>query len=364
MDTEVKQYSIGSLFAGIGGFELGLERAIPGAYTLWQVEQNLFCQKVLAKHWPEAKIYDDVRNITKNNVEQVDILCGGFPCQDISVLGKGEGLNGTRSGLWWEMHRIIDELQPKAVIMENVAAITVRGLGTVLGSLSQIGYDAEWCTIRASDFGAPHHRARWFCIAYPTNSNRSAEAEHKKKKEGYRKSSEGYTPGQEITKRWQEYRRREALYNFRHCDLLSNQRSNTTNPIKGRCEEYCNEQQQTIREACSMLEYSNRRVSQGESITYSYKENYSKRDVSSERMEERYSEEKRSICTSSESSSDNTRGGYWEQFPTTSPVCGRDDGIPNRVDRIGALGNAIVPQCSEWIGKKLWESGILQAQSK
>lgn len=162
-----KKYSIGSLFAGIGGFELGLERAIPGAYTLWQVEQEKYCKKVLSKHWPEATIYDDVRNITKNNTKQVDILCGGFPCQDISVAGKGEGLHGKKSGLWWEMHRIIEELQPRAVIMENVAAITIRGLGTVLGSLSEIGYDAEWCTIRASDFGAPHHRSRWFCIAYP-----------------------------------------------------------------------------------------------------------------------------------------------------------------------------------------------------
>lgn len=257
MDSKVKQYSIGSLFAGIGGFELGLERAIPGAYTLWQVEQNLFCQKVLAEHWPQAKIYDDVRNITKNNVEQVDILCGGFPCQDISVAGKGEGLHGKRSGLWWEMHRIIDELQPKAVIMENVAAITIRGLGTVLGSLSQIGYDAEWCTIRASDFGAPHHRARWFCISYPTYSNQE------------------------------------------------------------RCKEYSIEQEQAIRGASEMPEYSNRRVSQEES-------------------------------------------NHWRLFPIEPRVCRRDHGIPNRVDRLAALGNAIVPQCSEWIGRKLWESGILQ----
>ena len=317
MEEKVRRYSIGSLFAGIGGFELGLERAIPGAYTLWQVEQNTFCQKVLAKHWPQARIYDDVRNITKNNVQQVDILCGGFPCQDISVAGKGEGLNGKRSGLFWEFHRIIEELQPRAVIMENVAAINIRGLGTVLGSLSEIGYDAEWCTIRASDCGAPHHRARWFCIAYPTYSNCSAEAEPRKKRESDRKSSEGYTPRKETTKRWQEHRRREAFHNTRYCDLSSNPR---------------------------------------EDATYSNQERSPQQSRNSFPMEER----RISKCRSSEDGRIHSRN-YWERFPITSPLCRRDDGIPNRLDRIAALGNAIVPQCSEWIGKKLWESGILQA---
>ena len=269
-----KKYSIGSLFAGIGGFELGLERAIPGAYTLWQVEQEKYCKKVLSKHWPEATIYDDVRNITKNNTKQVDILCGGFPCQDISLAGKGEGLHGKKSGLWWEMHRIIDELQPKAVIMENVAAITIRGLGTVLGSLSKIGYDAEWCTIRASDFGAPHRRSRWFCIAYPRTI--------------------GY--------------------------YLSNEKNFSTYSNKKRSQKQSTKSEQAVRKTSKMFKYSSRGVSNGE-------------------------------------------GNYWNGFPIESPVCRRDDGIPHRLDRISALGNAIVPQCSEWIGRKLWESGILQSSN-
>jgi DNA (cytosine-5)-methyltransferase 1 len=164
---------IGSLFSGIGGFELGLERAIPNSQTIWQVEQDKFCQKILKKHWPEAIIYDDVRNINKNNVESIDILCGGFPCQDISIAGNGKGIikNETRSGLWWEMHRIIDELEPRIAIMENVPAITFRGGWDVVGSLAQIGYDCEWTIISARDFGACHVRERWFCVAYP-NSER------------------------------------------------------------------------------------------------------------------------------------------------------------------------------------------------
>ena len=87
---------LGSLFAGIGGFELGLERAIPGLETIWQVEQDLFCQKVLKKHWPDSIIYDDVCQVGKHNLEPVDIICGGFPCQDISNAGKQGGIHAKR----------------------------------------------------------------------------------------------------------------------------------------------------------------------------------------------------------------------------------------------------------------------------
>tara|TARA_S200002703_G_scaffold88302_1_gene76224 strand:- start:774 stop:1838 length:1065 start_codon:yes stop_codon:yes gene_type:complete len=350
---EVRRYSIGSLFAGIGGFELGLERAIPGAFTQWQVEQNTYCQKVLAKHWPDARIYDDVRNITKNNVEQVDILCGGFPCQDISLAGKGEGLHGKKSGLWWEMHRIIDELQPRAVIMENVAAINVRGLGTVLGSLSEIGYDAEWCTIRASDFGAPHRRSRWFCIAYPTHYNRSTKAEPRTKSEGNRKSREGYTSGTKIKEKREECRGRETLHNFRYPNISSDPTKNAAYS-KGITGFQTNQTTGTIREG----RYSRK-------VTGCSDRRYNPTNTNSERIKKqsrhtKYMEQKQqSECRSSQTP--RPQQNYWKGFPTQSPVCRRDDGVPNRVDRLRALGNAIVPQCSEWIGRKLWESGILQA---
>ncbi len=317
-----KKYSIGSLFAGIGGFELGLERAIPGAYTLWQVEQEKYCKKVLSKHWPEATIYDDVRNITKNNTKQVNILCGGFPCQDISIAGKGEGLHGKKSSLFWEFHRIIDELQPRAIIMENVPAITFRGLGTVLGSLSEIGYDAEWCTIRASDFGAPHRRARWFCIAYPKTIGFYVKNERSMGKEN---------PSRVFNDRWTST----------HSNQDRKRASNTIQPRR---------------------QASNVHDTEG-LFTYSISENNCKRDVSSERVEKERNNGLGFIDRSSPILQHNEGRGYWEQFPTTSPICRRDDGIPYRVDRIRALGNAIVPQCSEWIGRKLWESGILQCSN-
>ena len=156
---------IGSLFSGIGGLELGLEWAGVG-HTVWQVEREPFCQSVLEKHWPNAKRFDDVRMVGATNLEPVDVICGGFPCQDISYAGKGAGLAGERSGLWYEFARIVGEMGPRFVVVENVAAFITRGIGDVLGTLSDLGYDAQWRTLRASDVGAPHRRERIFIVAY------------------------------------------------------------------------------------------------------------------------------------------------------------------------------------------------------
>jgi DNA (cytosine-5)-methyltransferase 1 len=162
--------TFGSLFAGIGGFDLGFERA--GLQCRWQVEIDPFCQKVLAKHWPDVTRYGDIRECG-DNLERVDIICGGFPCQDISLAGKGAGLAGERSGLWREMLRLIRLLRPAYVVVENVAALLGRGINTVLGDLADSGYDAEWRCIRASDVGAPHGRNRVWIVAY-TGSTRGA----------------------------------------------------------------------------------------------------------------------------------------------------------------------------------------------
>ena len=156
---------IGSLFAGIGGLELGLEWAGVG-HTVWQVEQNAYAQRVLAKHWPHARRYDDVRTVGAHNLEPVDVLCGGFPCQDISAAGRGAGLSGERSGLWFEYLRLVGELRPRFVVVENVSVLLVRGADVVLGGLAALGYGAVWTTLRAADVGAPHLRERLFCVAY------------------------------------------------------------------------------------------------------------------------------------------------------------------------------------------------------
>ena len=156
--------TVGSLFAGIGGFDLGLERA--GFEITWQVEIDPYCQRVLAKHWPHVQRYGDIRAIDWGTVEPVDLLCGGFPCQDISLAGKGVGLAGERSGLWFEYAKAIEVLKPRYVLIENVSALRSRGLDQVLGSLAALGYDAEWHCIPACAVGAPHRRDRVWIIAY------------------------------------------------------------------------------------------------------------------------------------------------------------------------------------------------------
>lgn len=155
------------LFSGIGGFSLGLERA--GMQTAAFCEIEPFCRDVLAKHWPGVPIYDDIRTVTAarlaNDGIEIDVICGGFPCQDISTAGKGAGLAGERSGLWYEYHRLIEEIRPKYAIIENVSALRSRGLDAVLGSLAALGYDAEWHCIPASAVGAPHQRDRIWIVA-------------------------------------------------------------------------------------------------------------------------------------------------------------------------------------------------------
>jgi DNA (cytosine-5)-methyltransferase 1 len=157
--------TFGSLFAGVGGIDLGLERA--GMQCKWQVEINPFARAVLAKHWPEVPKHDDIRTFQPNSV---DVVAGGFPCQDISSVGHRAGIDGARSGLWSEYLRVIRTIRPRFVIVENVAALLVRGMDRVCGDLASSGYDAEWDCFPAGAFGAPHQRDRVFICAYPTGS--------------------------------------------------------------------------------------------------------------------------------------------------------------------------------------------------
>lgn len=156
--------TIGSLFSGIGGLELGLEMCGLGPVK-WQCEIDPYARAVLRKHWPQAAQYEDVRQLD-GTAEPVDIICGGSPCQDISVAGKGAGITGKRSGLWKEYARVVGLLQPSVVFVENVAALRTRGLDVVLGDLAELGYDAEWSCFRAAEVGAPHRRNRLFLLAY------------------------------------------------------------------------------------------------------------------------------------------------------------------------------------------------------
>lgn len=166
------------LFAGIGGFSLGLEKT-GGFETVAFCEIDKTCQKVLNKHWPDITVFKDVskiwqdgrslRDLEKTCFKNIDVITGGFPCQDISVAGKGEGLDGKRSGLWFEYKRLIQEIKPKYAIIENVANLRSKGLATVLKDLGEIGYDVEWNIISARSIGGIHLRERVFLITHSNN---------------------------------------------------------------------------------------------------------------------------------------------------------------------------------------------------
>jgi DNA (cytosine-5)-methyltransferase 1 len=184
---------IGSLFSGYGGLDLAVMEVLD-AELAWHCEWEDAPSKILDLHFPNVPNYRDVSKVDFTKVESVDILTGGFPCQDLSLAGKRAGLReGTRSGLWLEFARAIEEIKPRLVVIENVRGLlsatahsdmeqctwcvgnnpgepNLRALGAVLGSLAEIGYDAKWQGVRAADAGAPHNRFRVFIIAYPNSA--------------------------------------------------------------------------------------------------------------------------------------------------------------------------------------------------
>ena len=164
-------------FAGIGGFSYAAERLVGGFKTTQFIEIEPFCQKILNKHWPEVPIHDDITTFTAEPF-QYDVICGGFPCQDISVAGQGKGITETsRSGLWFQLIKTIRMVRPKYFVLENVSAIFNNGLGIVLRDIYETGlYECEWCCIPSSFVGACHQRDRWWLIAYPIGFQSRSES--------------------------------------------------------------------------------------------------------------------------------------------------------------------------------------------
>lgn len=268
------------LFSGIGGFSLGLERS--GAFqTVAFCEIEPYCQKVLAKHWPKVPIYDDVRTITAERLAShgitVDAICGGFPCQDISTAGKGAGLAGERSGLWFEYARIISEVMPRYVIVENVSALLARGLDEVLRTLAEIGYDAEWHCIPASAIGAPHRRDRVWIVAYANETL----GERARLSSGIQQGNAGFR--------------------------------------------FCSSEASLMADALRCRQQGQRKLKQSE---------YPAPLINREKIKSEHG------CFSY----------IWATEPDVDRVV---DGLPNRAHRLRALGNAVVPQIPELIGRAI-----------
>ncbi|QIQ63754.1 DNA methylase [Mycobacterium phage Phanphagia] len=187
---------LGSLFSGAGGLDIAVEQFF-GARTVWHCELNPAASKVLAHRWPGVPNLGDITAVDWSEVEPVDILAGGFPCQDVSAAGRRAGIaEGTRSGLWALFAEVINQLRPGVVVIENVRGLlsarayramesaestvgdgadgpVLRALGAVLGDLSDLGYDAQWITLAASDVGAPHRRERVFILATVADAERA-----------------------------------------------------------------------------------------------------------------------------------------------------------------------------------------------
>ena len=304
---------MGSLFSGIGGLELGLERAIPSLQTVWQVEKEPFCRSVLERHWPNTKRYNNVLHVGAHNLEPVDVICAGFPCQSISIAGNMEGLeNEEKSGLWWQVHRLVSEFQSighaPILVLENVANIIRVGGTDVVGSLTAIGYDIEWTIISAAQCGAPHLRRRWFAVAYP--------------------STIGYYLRNELA---------VADTNSIGCRTSSDTEREHQHRVHREGDTTQGEQQR-----------SERKFGIGEDSHASTNTISTRTQVQTEGQQP------------SKQMFGSTSKTQWQGFPTQSPVCRRDDGIPNRVDRLRALGNAVVPQCAEWVGQQIVKSGVLK----
>ena len=307
--------TIGSLFSGIGAFELGLSRGIPNSHVIWNCEQDEFCRGILKKHWPNTTQYTDITTINTKDITAPDIICAGYPCQDLSIAGKQQGIyEGKKSSLYWYAWRIFRDLRPKIIVLENVANHLRLGGAEVLGSLAQIGYDAEWTTLSAQQFGAPHKRERLFIVAYSNGERLQKER------------------AQQLTTGNIERRKLDSFTTY--SDDVS--RLQTHSKVISKREGW---------------------AARGDIGRRNWRNNATYSDDS--RLQERVlSKPIEQMRQSTQSDSQNPFQTYWEKTQAPSPICRVDDGIRNRVHRIKALGNAIVPQCTEYIGGRIYEGLI------
>jgi len=290
------------LFAGIGGFTIGLEKA--GFETVAFCEIEPYAQKVLKKNWPEVPIYDDVRTITAERLVsdgiRVDVITGGFPCQDISVAGNQAGIaDGTRSGLWSECARLIGELRPRYAIFENVTNLLNGERGDwfkrVLWDISAIGYDAEWHCIPASELGAHHHRDRVWIICYPRREVLLEDSRY-----GEWRDSKSVIGG-------------EDAQGKRECDPSSIGRSS-----------------QNVADAL-----------------------YKRLQRGIHRRQESQWESKLGHFRRSSSTHGQPTKNEWDIEPDVGRVA---NGVPSKSHRLKCLGNAVVPPIPELIGRAIYEN--------
>ena len=363
-------------FAGIGGFSYAASKLVGNIKTTQFIEIDPFCQKILKKHWPNVPIHDDIRTFTAKPF-QWDVLCGGFPCQDLSVAGRRAGITKeSRSGLFYELMRVVRLVRPKFIVLENVAAILNNGLDIVLGELSEAGYDAEWSIISASSLGACHRRSRWWLVAYPNSNGHQGQCFETRNKT---------TPGQDTQVKWST-----NTSDFkRQSDDGNDQRESRTDENLSGSSDGGKTIFTTTREICDLSKRTNNY--QGTGSQDNYQKNNDRTLVSEGQSRIQLSEYKKlggNKTTSEENSirhgDDNSKnkrmdnqksnvtnshsnrlqgqvgsGTYrttwktqnsrclnpnWRQYESKPVLRRGNDGLSNRVDRLKSLGNSIVPQ--------------------
>ena len=302
--------TVGSLFSGIGGFDLGLERA--GMKVIWQSEIDEFASKVLKKHWPNVPNLGDITKVDWTNIERPDVICGGYPCQPFSTAGKRGGANDHRH-LWPAMFNAICVLRPRYALMENVRGHLSLGFDRVLGDLAEIGYDAEWQVIPAAAVGAPHKRDRVFIVAYPNDArNRTPQC---------RIDDNGST---QIKKR-----SNIAQSEFGgHGANVANTDSRRRKQCKPKTKSVSGISSSSKRNSTKMADTNSEQLGQPRRT----------KDIKSKNRV--WSDHGRRKTT-------NGFRQWWEVEPNVGRVA---NGVPDRVDRLKGLGNAIVPQVAELVG--------------
>ncbi|MGE3705683.1 MAG: DNA cytosine methyltransferase [Vicinamibacterales bacterium] len=338
--------TVGSVFTGIGGLDLGLERA--GMAIRWQIEIDPFCREVLARHWPGVPCYPRADLYSRRAIEAmrfatVDLICGGYPCQPFSLAGRRGGTDDPRH-LWPAMRRLIGILRPRYVILENVPGHLSMGFGAVLGDLAALGYDAEWDTLSAAQFGAPHLRFRLFVVAYLADAD--GEAGGRATWDAVRRVGR-----EEVGERAAESRRCvDASHPNRERQQQPRgvQREEQGWAPDGAGWDASDPKRIQLREQSE----SERRGVGAAEPRYDGKE-WDASDAA------RCGCERQSGCApwgrEAEDESLACRN-RWEGGPPIPPLCGVDDVIPRRVDRLRTLGNAVVPEIAEWIGRRLMDA--------
>lgn len=305
----------GSLFSGIGGLDLGLERA--GMECVWQVEIDDYATKVLEKHWPNVPRWRDVTTFPPGPGRwECDLICGGFPCQPVSLAGKRKAKSDSR-WLWPQFRRVLNSLRPRFAIIENVPGLTTAGLADVIFDLASIGYAAEWRVLSAEEFGAPHIRKRLFIVAYPHSIGIHLE-------QGWFAGSSGegtlHVDGngqvcEMADSNSQRLSRREE------CDESSQQPEQQTSSRNHACR-----LRDDVADADSHRRNGLESSDCGGKAVAGFEREAMQRSING--------------CTP----------GWWEAEPEVGRVA---NGVPSRVDRLRGLGNAVVPQVAEWIGRRI-----------